>query len=267
MARALTRPITSAATKRDDERAQARDQGRRQRRDHQEGEGGRVQPDQVGEQQPGDAGRARRSRARPRPRPAAPARPSVAVISRSLASARIAVPSFVYFRKAAVTRRPRRRARARSPASRLTRPGRRRSRSWTVGSTIERALSLQIQDISPSRISARPSVAVALTSGSRRASGGPNSIAVGERDRPRRTATQTSVGERRRPSECVDQVPGDQGAHGADRAEGQVQHAGGPVENHHPDPGQGVHPAQGQAGDDERLEVLPARHLATLDAL
>ena len=44
-----------------------------------------------------------------------------------------------------------------------------------VGRTIERALSLQIHDIAPSRISARPSVAVALTSGSRPASGGPKS--------------------------------------------------------------------------------------------
>src|SRR3954468_10539035 len=44
---------------------------------------------------------------------------------------------------------------------------------FVLGRTIERALSLQIHDIAPSRISARPSVAVALTSGSRAASGGP----------------------------------------------------------------------------------------------
>jgi hypothetical protein len=46
--------------------------------------------------------------------------------------------------------------------------------SVDVGRIIERALSLQIHDIVPSRISARPRVAVALTSGSRPASGGPN---------------------------------------------------------------------------------------------
>jgi hypothetical protein len=48
--------------------------------------------------------------------------------------------------------------------------------SFEVGRTIERALSLQIHDIVPSRISASPSVAVAFTSGSRPASGGPNRI-------------------------------------------------------------------------------------------
>jgi hypothetical protein len=46
--------------------------------------------------------------------------------------------------------------------------------SFEVGRIIERALSLQIHDIAPSRMSASPSVAVALTSGSRLASGGPN---------------------------------------------------------------------------------------------
>src|SRR5918996_408733 len=45
--------------------------------------------------------------------------------------------------------------------------------SFEVGRIIERALSLQIHDIAPSRISARPRVAVAFTSGSRPASGGP----------------------------------------------------------------------------------------------
>ena len=45
---------------------------------------------------------------------------------------------------------------------------------FVVGRIIERALSLQIHDIAPSRISASPSVAVAFTSGSRPASGGPN---------------------------------------------------------------------------------------------
>ena len=44
---------------------------------------------------------------------------------------------------------------------------------FEVGRIIERALSLQIHDIVPSRISASPSVAVALTSGSRPARGGP----------------------------------------------------------------------------------------------
>ena len=42
---------------------------------------------------------------------------------------------------------------------------------FDVGRVIERALSLQIHDMAPSRISASPSVAVALTSGSRPASG------------------------------------------------------------------------------------------------
>ena len=48
------------------------------------------------------------------------------------------------------------------------------SKAWVeVGSTCERALSLQIQDMVPSRIRASPSVAVALTSASRLASAGP----------------------------------------------------------------------------------------------
>ena len=80
---------------RHDQRAQARDQRRRQRRDDQEGERGRVEPDEVGQQQPGDA---REQRRRPSQAAASTRRtgtPSVAVISRSLASARIAVPSLV----------------------------------------------------------------------------------------------------------------------------------------------------------------------------
>src|SRR3954468_4228582 len=99
--------------------------------------------------------------------------PSVAVISRSLASARIAVPRFVKRRNAAVTT-----VRAIPKASaitcvQLTCTSPTRNPEFDVGRTIERALSLQIHDIAPSRISARPSVAVALTSGSRAASGGP----------------------------------------------------------------------------------------------
>src|SRR4051812_50102506 len=49
-----------------------------------------------------------------------------------------------------------------------------RKPEFDVGRSIERALSLQIHDIAPRRISARPSVAMALTRGSRPASGGPN---------------------------------------------------------------------------------------------
>jgi hypothetical protein len=49
-----------------------------------------------------------------------------------------------------------------------------RKPEFEVGRSIERALSLQIHDMVPRRISARPSVATALTSGSRAASGGPN---------------------------------------------------------------------------------------------
>ena len=48
--------------------------------------------------------------------------------------------------------------------------------SVVVGRIMERALSLQIKDMSPNRIRASPSVATALTSGSRPASGGPNAI-------------------------------------------------------------------------------------------
>jgi hypothetical protein len=50
------------------------------------------------------------------------------------------------------------------------------SKLWfELGRFSDRALSLQTHDIVPSRISANPSDAVALTSGSRAASGGPNS--------------------------------------------------------------------------------------------
>ena len=38
---------------------------------------------------------------------------------------------------------------------------------------------------------------------------------------------------------------------------GQVQHARGTVQHDQSDPGQGVHPAQGQTAHDEWLEVLP----------
>ncbi len=50
------------------------------------------------------------------------------------------------------------------------------SNPWfEVGRIMERALSLQTRSMIPNRISARPSVAVALTRGSRAASGGPKS--------------------------------------------------------------------------------------------
>ena len=49
-------------------------------------------------------------------------------------------------------------------------------RQLVVGSTMERALSLQIHDIAPSSINASPIVAAALTNGSRPARGGPASM-------------------------------------------------------------------------------------------
>ena len=46
---------------------------------------------------------------------------------------------------------------------------------FVVGRSRDRALSVQIHDIAPSRIRARPSVATALVRASRPARGGPNS--------------------------------------------------------------------------------------------
>ena len=55
------------------------------------------------------------------------------------------------------------------------------------------------------------------------------------------------------------QLPRDQGAEGTDRSEREVQHSRRPVQDHHPDARQGVHGTEREPGDEERLEVLPAR--------
>ena len=101
------------------------------------------------------------------------------MISRSLAIARIAVPSLVKRRNAPVT-------------TVITRPSASAitfvyvteiSPTWkvllSVGMVSAREappLEGHSRSITPSRISVRPSVAVALTSGSRPASAGPNTI-------------------------------------------------------------------------------------------
>jgi hypothetical protein len=54
----------------------------------------------------------------------------------------------------------------------------------------------------------------------------------------------------------VDEGPGDQGAHGADGTEGEVQHPRRPVEHDDADARQRVDTAQRQAGDDVGVEVL-----------
>jgi hypothetical protein len=51
----------------------------------------------------------------------------------------------------------------------------------------------------------------------------------------------------------LEQVPGDQGARGADRAEREVQDARRPVERDHADPGERVDPAEREPERDERL--------------
>ena len=105
--------------------------------------------------------------------------PRVAVMSRSLAMARIVVPSLVKRRKAPVT------AVMTTPTAN---PMTSVQVTWTwptmkpllsVGSVIARdwpPLEGHSRSMAPSRISVRPSVAAALTSGSRRASTGPNTI-------------------------------------------------------------------------------------------
>ena len=109
--------------------------------------------------------------------------PSIAVISRSLASARIAVPTLVD---------PQEHGRAGGDDDRedhaddlrpvhphvadVVVPPRRRQRD------ARGRRGRQTHCITPSRISSRPSVAVALTSGSRAANGGPNTHAVEQRD-------------------------------------------------------------------------------------
>ena len=105
--------------------------------------------------------------------------PRVAVISRSLAIARIAVPRLVKRRKTVVTTTMPTPAASPITCVQVT---------WTwpivnpplsVGSVIARdcpPLAVHSRSISPNRTSVSPSVATALTSGSRRASGGPNTI-------------------------------------------------------------------------------------------
>jgi len=56
----------------------------------------------------------------------------------------------------------------------------------------------------------------------------------------------------------VDELPRDQGAERAYRSEGEVEDTGGPEEHDHPYAGEGVDPSERQAGDEERLLVLPA---------
>ena len=87
VASALTSPTTMPASSVTTSELQARDQRRRQRRDDQERERGRVEPDQVRQQQPRHAGEQRRRPARPAASTRRTGTPSVAVISRSLASA------------------------------------------------------------------------------------------------------------------------------------------------------------------------------------
>ena len=99
--------------------------------------------------------------------------PNAAVISRSLASARIAVPRPVSRRNAAVARVMSTPSASAMIWVQLISTSPTEYRQLVVGSTIERALSLQIHDIAPSSISASPIVAAALTNGSRPARGGP----------------------------------------------------------------------------------------------
>ena len=115
----------------------------------------------------------------------------------------------------------------------------------------------QTHCISPSRISRKPSVAVALTSGSRAANGGPKSDAVQRASRRRRTRRRRGTRATRDPG-AVEQRPGDQGAHRPDRAVGEVQHAGRPVEDDEADTGHGEHAAERQAEHEERLEIKPS---------
>ena len=53
----------------------------------------------------------------------------------------------------------------------------------------------------------------------------------------------------------------DEGPHRPDRAEREVEYPGGAVEDDQPDPGEGIEPAQGQAGHDVGLKFCPARHV------
>ena len=102
------------------------------------------------------------------------------MISRSSASARIAVPSFVKRRKSAVptvTKIVKPSAMSCVPLTRASRKS-----TWkpqlVVGMISDRANvpAGQIQYMSPSRMRARPSVPIAFTSGSRAAKAGPNTV-------------------------------------------------------------------------------------------
>jgi hypothetical protein len=112
--------------------------------------------------------------------------PSEAVISRSSASARIAVPILVKRRN---TVAPTARARPKPKAItcvQLTVTEPTLKPELSVEKLIERAAALPVQShvISPSRISAKPSVATALTSGSRAASAGPKTTPYSRVEKP-----------------------------------------------------------------------------------
>ena len=101
------------------------------------------------------------------------------MISRSFAIARIAVPSFVKRRKHAVATVIRKPSTSAITFVHSTRIPATVNVSLSVGNEIERdapPLEVHNRSITPSRISVSPSVAVALTSGSRLARAGPNTI-------------------------------------------------------------------------------------------
>ena len=107
-------------------------------------------------------------------------------------------------------------------------------------------------------MSRKPSVAMAFTNGSRGGERRPEDEAVDEGGAP----AERDAGEVRHPfvDADVEQRPRDQRAHGADGPVGEVEHAGGPVEDHEAHAGHGEHPAEGQAEHEERLERLEVRH-------
>ena len=188
------------AEQRHPERAQPADQRRRKRGDDEERQGRVVERrEQVGEHSPAAP------QASPEPNQAAASTrrtgtPSVAVISRSLASARIAVPSFVTRRKIVDAGGERERESERDDL-RQADASCRRSRTGGVelGSGRKRANAPPTgarHAIIPSRISARPSVPIIFTSGSRAREGGAEHHAVGKVDDPaeqrRRSRTRAS---------------------------------------------------------------------------
>ena len=72
-----------------------------------------------------------------------------------------------------------------------------------------------------------------------------------------------------RPARVVDHPVRDQGARGADGAEGEIEHPGGLIEHDDPDARQRVRTAERQAEHDVRLEELPidAEHRERDDAI